>query len=145
MGDAAWTADPNIQLLIHPLLGESLNPSIADSEEQCVVDSTGEARGEEQRESQQGGRRDGETQGERDTDHESVMEPVIEAERTIVDPDVIEMEGKTEIGRCPVRLIQSKIIELRKGQPNIGCREEHDQSIVGCMNGIVGILELVVA
>ena len=133
MGDAPRAADPDTQLLIHPFLRESLDPPIADSEQQSVVDSTGKASGEEQGESQQGRAGDREAQRERDTDHQSVMEPVIETERTVVDPDVIEVEGETEIGRCPVRFEGSQVRELRKGQPEIRCREDHDQSIMSCM------------
>ena len=73
------------------------------------------------------------------------MEPIVETERMVVDPYVIEVEGETEIGRCPVRFEGSQIRELRKGQPEIGCREDHNQSIVNCMDSVIGILELVVA
>lgn len=130
MSDAARAADPDIQLLIHPLLRKSFDPSIPDSKEQRIIDSTGKTRGEEQRESQQCRARNGETQRKGNTDHESVMEPIVETERTVVDPDVIEVEGKTEIGRCPVWFEGGQILELRKGQPEIRSREDHDKSIM---------------
>ena len=143
MGDTTGASNPDIQLLVDPLLCHTLHPAIAHTEEECIVDSAWETGGEKEGESQKCGARHGETQREGQTDHESVMEPVIESEGGTVDPDMIEVKCKTEVGREPVGLIAIEVFKICHGGPEIGRSDGDNQCIMDGVDRIVGILELV--
>jgi len=105
MGNTSGTTNPDIQFLVDPLLYQTRDPSVADTEEKRIVDSAWETRGEKEREAQKRGSGHGEAKGESQADHESVMEPIIKPEGGTIDPDMIEMKCKTEGGGKPVDLI----------------------------------------
>lgn len=71
------------------------------------------------------------------------MEPVIEAKRGAVDPNMIEMKRETEVSRSPIGIIVVQVFEIRQGDPEIRSGQCDDQCIVNRVHGVVGILELV--
>jgi hypothetical protein len=141
MGYTAGATNPDIQLLVDALLGHTIYPAIAHAKEERVVDAAWEARGEKEGETQKCGTRHSETQREGETDHETVMKPVIEPQRSAIHPDMIEVEGKTEIGREPVGIISIEVFKIRHSGPEIGRGDGDNQRIVDRVDCIVRILE----
>jgi len=71
------------------------------------------------------------------------MEPVIKPQGPPIDPDMIEVKCKTEIGCEPVDLVAIEVFEIHHGGPEIGCSYGYNQCIVDCVDSIIGILKLV--